>query len=60
MIKLSKKKLLIKYDKSKPSIKSIMSISSQKAKKELGWKPKTNIDKGIKKTFNWWNKNIRI
>ena len=29
-------------------------IDISKIKNELGWEPKTNIDKGLKKTLNWY------
>ncbi len=59
MVKISKKKLSLNFDNSKPSIKSKMSISSNKAYKDLGWKPEIDIDKGINKTFKWWKDNFK-
>ena len=29
-------------------------IDFSKIKKELGWTPKTNFDKGIRETINWY------
>ena len=29
-----------------------------KIKKELQWKPKVNIEKGLSKTFEWYKKNM--
>ena len=29
------------------------------AKKLIGWKPKIDLDTGLKKTISWYNKNIR-
>ena len=29
-----------------------------KIKKELNWKPKVNLDLGLKKTIIWYKKNI--
>ena len=36
-----------------------MFLDCSKAKKEIDWSPKTNIDQGITKTLNWWKKNIK-
>ena len=33
-------------------------LDYKKITKELGWKPKTNLLKGLKKTINWYKKNI--
>lgn len=32
-------------------------IDASKIKKDLGWKPKTDFEKGIKLTFDWYKKN---
>jgi len=58
IIKKSKKKLKIYYDISKPNINIDILISSKKAKKQIGWKPKISLDKGISKTISWYKKNI--
>ena len=57
IIFLSKKKLDINYDLSKPNIPTYLTVNCDKAKKLLGWKPKTSLDNGIKKTLKWWTKN---
>ena len=36
------------------------SIDISKIKNELGWKPKTSIDKGIEKTIDWYIKDINL
>ena len=36
------------------------SVDISKIKKELGWKPKTSIDKGIEKTIDWYIKDINL
>ena len=50
IIKYSKKKIHIFYNKNKPSIKINTSLNIRKAKK-LGWMPKVSIDQGIKQTL---------
>ena len=58
IIKISKKDIRIKFNKAKPSIPFDMFLDCSKAKKEIGWSPKTRIDDGIAKTLYWWKKNI--
>ncbi len=48
------------FDRTKPSIKTSLFLDYSKAYKKIGWKPKTNLDTGIKKTVKWWKKNIKI
>lgn len=31
-------------------------VSIAKAKRELGWKPKTSLEKGLKETINWYSR----
>ena len=56
---------IIAISKTNKKIKNILSgkninvnilVNSNKAKKILGWKPKTNIDKGIYNTIDWFKK----
>ena len=59
ILKISKKPLKIKFNKNKPTIKFDMFLNCNKAKKELGWEPKIEIESGIRKTISWWIKNIK-
>ena len=59
IVKISKKTLKIKFNKNKPTIAFDMFLNCNKAKKELGWEPKIEIESGIKKTISWWIKNIK-
>jgi nucleoside-diphosphate-sugar epimerase len=58
IIKISKKKLKIKYDLTKPTIPTYLSVNCDLAKKKLGWKPKIKLEDGIKSTIGWWKENI--
>ena len=61
IIKISGKKIKISFNKSKPTIKTTISLSNNLVKKKFGWHPKTKIDTGIKKSIIWWkNHNKRI
>ncbi len=59
IISSSGKDIKIQYNKAKPSIPFDMFLNCSKARKKIGWKPKTDIDQGIKKTISWWKKNIK-
>tara|TARA_B100000900_G_scaffold412769_1_gene435226 strand:- start:12 stop:953 length:942 start_codon:yes stop_codon:yes gene_type:complete len=59
VVKISGKDLKINYNKSKPSIPFNMYLNTKKAFKEIGWKPKIDINLGIKKTIKWWEENVK-
>jgi len=59
IIKISQKKISIKYDTTKPTIKTSLSLNCNLASRELGWKRKTSLYKGILKTIQWWKKNFK-
>jgi len=45
----------IKYDKKKPNGMMKKLLNSKKAN-DIGWKAKTNLKEGLKKTYDWWCK----
>ncbi len=49
---------LIKYVQDRPGHDFRYSINIKSIKKELEWEPKTNMVDGLKKTINWYVKNI--
>ncbi len=51
------KKVKIKFIKDRPGHDIRYALNSNKIKKKLGWKPKTNFRQGIKLTFEWYFKN---
>jgi len=63
LIKISKnyyalgKKVKIIFVKDRPGHDVRYALNSNKIKKKLSWKPKTNFKKGIKITFEWYDKN---
>ena len=57
IIEQSKKNSSIKYDKNKPSIPINIHVDNKKAKKLFNWKPKIDIENGIKSTIDWYKKN---
>ena len=52
------KNVKIKYVKDRPGHDTRYSLSSKKINKSLGWKAKTNINNGLKKTFKWYLENM--
>ena len=56
-IKASEKKLTIENDLTKPTIPTSLSLDHSRATKKLGWKPVTSLEKGLKLTMDWYEKN---
>ena len=57
--KIAKKKIKIIYDESRerPFDVNRLICNNKKALRLLGWKPKINMDQGLKKLFQWATKN---
>jgi len=60
IITISGKNIKIKYDISKPTISTRIALNCQKAKQLFGWKPKVDLENGIRKTMDWHKANILI
>ena len=56
-IHLKNSKIKINFVKDRPGHDLRYALNSNKIKKELKWKPKTNFANGIKKTFEWYLNN---
>ena len=50
-------KIKIKFVKDRPGHDLRYALNSNKIKKKLGWKPKTNFANGIRMTFEWYLNN---
>jgi dTDP-glucose 4,6-dehydratase len=50
-------KVKINFIKDRPGHDIRYALNSNKIKKKLGWKPKTNFSKGIKLTLDWYFEN---
>lgn len=59
IIKYSGKRLKIRYDKRKPTLKTKICLNTTKAKRLLGWSPRVSLNEGIKKTMNWYKLNYK-
>jgi len=63
LLKISKKlvkignNVKVNFVKDRPGHDTRYALNSNKIIKELKWKPKVNFAKGIKLTFEWYNKN---
>ncbi len=58
IINISKKKINRINDLTKKSLKTNICLDCSKARREFNWKPKISLDIGIKKTMNWYYKNL--
>lgn len=55
---LGKSEDLITFVKDRPGHDYRYSMSYEKIKKELGWKPKTDFEEGLRKTVEWYVENL--
>ncbi|MDP2943880.1 MAG: NAD-dependent epimerase/dehydratase family protein [Candidatus Omnitrophota bacterium] len=58
IITISGKDVKLKFDLSKPTIKTKLCLDTTKAKNYFGWTPKVSLDEGIKQTMEWYKKHI--
>ncbi len=58
LVKISNKNIPVKFDISKPEGDKDRTGNIEKAKKILGWAPKTSIDVGLEKTYKWIEKYL--
>ena len=54
------KKSIIKFVKDRPGHDYRYALDSKKIRKKLKWVPKTNFNKGILLTINWYLKNKKF
>jgi len=53
---LMKKDLIITFNQSKPNIPTTVILHCDKAHKELGWYPQIDLNTGLIKTIDWYQK----
>jgi nucleoside-diphosphate-sugar epimerase len=58
IIEVSGKNLSINHDLSKPHIPSQIWLDTSKALELYGWRPKTSLKEGSRKTLEWYKNNI--
>lgn len=54
LLKIMNVNLDIEWDITKPNGQPRRSVSIEKARKDIGFEPKTNLDIGLKKTIEWY------
>lgn len=59
IMNLNDKDLEFEFDVTKPDIPTTVILNCDKAKKDLGWEPKTSVQEGLKKTSEWYVKNAQ-
>ncbi len=47
----------IEYVKDRPGHDRRYALNSEKSQRELGWKPKWDLDSGLQQTFDWFKQN---
>ncbi|MCP4351330.1 MAG: NAD-dependent epimerase/dehydratase family protein [Desulfobacterales bacterium] len=57
IIKCSGRNITVEHDLSMPHIPTTLSLDISKAENIFGWKPKTSLEEGIKKTMEWYKTN---
>lgn len=55
--KETKSQIIASYAKARSGEQKRSVLNNNQAKKILGWKPKTQFEKGIKETINWYRNN---
>ena len=58
IIAASGRNLTIELDPAMPTIDTSLFLDSSKADRELGWRRKTSLDEGIRRTIAWWQTNL--
>ena len=60
LLLMTKSKVAIKYVKDRPGHDFRYALNSQKIRKQLKWKAKINLNKGLKDTFYWYLNNTKF
>ncbi len=60
IVAASGRDLRIEHDLTKPTIKNALALDCRKAEHELGWRPKVELDEGIRRTIAWWRDNVGV
>ena len=58
IVAASGRPLIIEHDLSKPNIATSLCLDYGKAERELGWRPRTSLEEGIRRTLAWWQANM--
>jgi nucleoside-diphosphate-sugar epimerase len=58
IVRTSGRPLAVTHDLAKPTIKTSVTIDCGKAGRELGWQRRTSLPDGVRRTLDWWSKNV--
>lgn len=58
IIKISGRNIVVEFDKAQPTIKFNLTPNIKRARR-YHWKPKVSLESGIRKTLEWYKKNIQ-
>ena len=51
------RKLRIEHDRAKPTIPVSLALDCSRIAAEIGWRPETDLDRGLAETVAWWRAN---
>lgn len=60
IIDITGRQLKMEFDLSKPFIKFNLAVDATKARQKFNWQPKVSLEEGIRKTVEWYKKNITV
>jgi GDP-L-fucose synthase len=60
IIDASGKSIKIEFDLTKPNFTTKLALDCTKADENFGWRPQISLEEGIKKTMEWYRKNVII
>ena len=58
VVECSGQNLSIEHDLTKPTLPTSLFLDCSRAKEKLGWQPSHSLEEGIKKSIEWYRKNI--
>jgi nucleoside-diphosphate-sugar epimerase len=60
IVRIAGKRLAIEFDGAAPTIKFKVALNIEKARTKYQWRPKISLDEGIRRTLDWYEKNIYL
>ncbi len=60
IVGISKKRITVRYDASRPEGDRGRIAVCDRARKILGWKPETGLETGLERTYNWISERINV
>ncbi len=60
VVNISGKNIELVYDSSKPKLGNKIVLNCRKVRSLTGWRPKIDLNEGIRQTIDWYLKNARV